>query len=77
MAEVDCTEALQELYGFLDGVLDDDKRTSIGAHLDECGPCLGIFDFQADLRRVVASKAHDEVPDSLRERIARMIADAD
>lgn len=77
MAEVDCTEALEELYGFLDGVLDDDKRASIGAHLDECGPCLGTFDFEADLRRVVASKAHDEVPDSLRERIARMIADAD
>ncbi len=38
-------------------------------HLDECAPCLGAFDFEADLRRVIANRCKDHVPDSLRQRV--------
>ena len=69
MPEVNCNEALAELYTFLDGELDEQRRADIGAHLGRCGHCHGLHDFEAELREVIASKAVEEVPAELRQRI--------
>ena len=69
----DCNETLRELYGFLDGELTEDVREHIRRHLDECSPCLAAFDFQAELRLVIRNRCCDEVPESLRNRIAAAI----
>ena len=66
----DCNEALHELYSFLDGHLTNERRTVISHHLDECGPCLEAFDFEAELKQVIAQKCREEVPQELRDRIA-------
>jgi mycothiol system anti-sigma-R factor len=68
-----CEEALHELYHFLDGELTDDRRRLISSHLDGCSTCLGVFDFEVELRRVISQRCRDSVPDGLRERIARAI----
>jgi len=72
MAE-DCNETLRELYLYLDGELTDDDRRGIKRHLDDCSPCLEAFDFEAELRLVLRQRCVDEVPESLRERIARVL----
>jgi mycothiol system anti-sigma-R factor len=69
-ARSDCQDSLHELYTFLDGELTDDKRFTIHSHLEDCSPCLEAFDFEAELRTVIARRCHDEVPESLRRRIA-------
>ncbi len=66
-----CEEALKELYVYLDGELTEEKRTIITGHLDDCNPCLEAFDFEAELRIVVSKRCHDDVPESLRMRIAQ------
>ena len=68
-----CEEALYELYHFLDGELTDERRHLIASHLDDCTTCLGAFDFETELRRVVAQRCQDTVPEALRQRIARAI----
>ncbi len=68
-----CEEALHELYHFLDGELTEERRTQINGHLDGCTTCLGAFDFEAELRTVVARRCQDQVPDELRRRIADLI----
>jgi mycothiol system anti-sigma-R factor len=68
-----CEEALHELYHFLDGELTEERRHLIAAHLDDCNTCLGAFDFETELRHVVARRCQDTVPEALRERIARAI----
>ncbi len=65
-----CNDALSELYLYLDRELDDATRDSIEAHLRECSPCLEAFDFEADLRRVIADRCRDRVPDSLRTQVS-------
>lgn len=65
----DCADALAEIYTFLDGELTDERRQLIGVHLDDCNPCLEIFDFEAELRLVVQQRCRDQVPDDLRRRI--------
>lgn len=69
-AEFDCREALHRIYHFLDGELTLVRRREIEAHLDGCSPCLKMFGFEAELRRVVHDKCRDAVPDGLRQRIA-------
>lgn len=70
---VDCREALHRIYHFLDGELTSDRRVKIEAHLDGCSPCLNVFGFEAELRRLVSDKCRDAVPQGLRARIADAI----
>ena len=69
----DCNETLRELYLFLDGQLTDEDRAHIQQHLDDCSPCLAAFDFEAELREVVRCRCTDQVPESLRARIAHAL----
>ena len=70
---VDCQEAIHIIYHYLDGELTDDRRHEIQAHLDDCMPCLEAYDFEAELRMVIARKCRDEVPDTLRLRRAEAL----
>lgn len=72
-AELDCTDTVRRLYDFLDGELTEERRQKIRAHLDHCGPCEEVFEFEADLRRVIADRCKDRVPEQLRRRIAEAI----
>jgi mycothiol system anti-sigma-R factor len=69
----DCDDVLHELYHFLDGELTVERRSTIQAHLESCPPCFEGFDFEAELRIVIAKKCHDQVPEALRLRIAEVI----
>ena len=69
----ECTEAVEVLYHFLDGQLTEERRILIRRHLDECPPCLDAFDFEAELRIIVAHKCRDRVPEQLRLRVSRAI----
>ena len=71
----DCDEVLREVYTYLDRESDDELRVRIEHHLDGCNDCLEIFDFQAELRQVIARKCKESVPDSLRERILNCLED--
>jgi|SRR5580693_2040090 mycothiol system anti-sigma-R factor len=65
-----CQEAIATLYTFLDGELTTDRRATIQRHLDECSPCFDAFGFEAELKVVIARNCRDEVPESLRRRVA-------
>jgi mycothiol system anti-sigma-R factor len=71
-----CQEALETLYNFLDGELTAERRAAIQRHLDQCAPCLEAFDFEADLKAVVARCCRDQVPEGLRHRIERVLTQA-
>lgn len=70
---MDCNKAIHEIYHYLDGELTDEKRQAIARHLDLCPPCADGFDFETELRRLVAHKCRDDVPPDLRRRIALAI----
>ncbi|HZU81123.1 MAG TPA: mycothiol system anti-sigma-R factor [Acidimicrobiales bacterium] len=71
----DCEETVQRLYTYLDGELTDERRAEIKKHLDDCSPCLQAFDFEAELRIVIASKCKDHVPEHLIVRVREVIAE--
>ena len=67
---VDCEEAVHELYHYLDGSSPRSGATKIRVHLDWCGPCGGAAEFEAELRKVIANRCKDRVPQSLIDRVA-------
>lgn len=71
--DVDCDEAVHQLYHYLDGELTEERRTEIALHLDRCGPCADAAGFEAELRMVIANRCKDRVPDHLLARIAEAI----
>ncbi len=70
---MDCGQAHLRVYEYLDGELTVWKRRAITRHLDECPPCAEGFTFELDLRRVVVSKCHEDVPAELKSRIAEAL----
>jgi mycothiol system anti-sigma-R factor len=73
MPDDDCEEAIHRLYHYLDGELTEQRRVELQRHLDDCSPCLEAFDFEAELRMTISTKCRDEVPETLRIRIATAI----
>jgi mycothiol system anti-sigma-R factor len=70
---MDCDKALIQIYQYLDGELTVFKRMAITRHLDDCPPCAHGYDFEIELRQVVAAKCRDEVPPELKRRIAEAL----
>ena len=69
----DCDDAVAQLYTFLDGELDDQTLVKVEAHLRHCAPCLEAFDFEAELRKVVAAKCREQAPAELKVRILTVL----
>lgn len=67
---MDCDDAIHRVHHYLDGELTVWKRRAIARHLDECPPCAQGFDFEIEVRRLVATRCRDEAPADLRRRIA-------
>jgi mycothiol system anti-sigma-R factor len=70
---MDCDQAIHRVYEYLDGELTMWRRRAITRHLDECPPCADGFVFEVELRRVIVSKCHEEVPGELRAKIAKAL----
>jgi len=70
---VGCDETIERLYSYLDGELTEQRRLEITRHLDLCGPCVGAYGFEAELRKVIASRCKERVPEALIERVAKAL----
>ena len=67
---VGCDETIERLYSYLDGELTEVRRVEIARHLDLCGPCVGAYGFETELRKVIAMRCKDRVPEALIKRVA-------
>ena len=70
---MDCDQAIHRVYEYLDGELTMWRRRAITRHLDDCPPCADGFIFEVELRRVIVSKCHEEVPAELKIKIAKAL----
>jgi anti-sigma factor (TIGR02949 family) len=69
-APIDCHEAVQRLYEFLDGELTPDLEAAIRHHLRLCAGCFGLYDFErAYLRFLEARTRAVGAPAPVRQRI--------
>ena len=64
--ETDCHDVLNEVYLYLDGEIDADRKRLIRDHLDECSPCLREFGIEQEVKVLVARRCGgDRAPETL------------
>jgi mycothiol system anti-sigma-R factor len=69
-----CDEALAHLYRYLDGELDDATIVrKIQAHLVDCPPCGGAYEFEQRLKVVVRRHLSEDVPVALMVKLKEIV----
>ncbi len=68
--DVDCDAALEKLFDFLDGELDESLEARLRAHVASCKHCFEVAEFERRFLEVLQAARHEEkCPNALRERI--------
>lgn len=57
----DCKQTLHDLEAYLDGELSPEATAHVLGHIDECLECFHAFDFQAEVKQIIASKCRNDV----------------
>jgi len=71
----DCDSAMDRLSVYLDRELTDRDMEQVRAHLEDCPPCGRVFEFQAELKRLVRKECcSDDAPHRLREWVRKLAA---
>ena len=71
---MDCDEAIEHLYSFLDGELTDDTAQEIRRHLTGCHGCFGHFEFERAFLLFLEARCQAQAaPTHLRRRVFERI----
>lgn len=57
-----CREAVERLWGYLDGELDESAHGSMEDHLAYCLRCCGELEFAREIRGVLRTRGTGELP---------------
>ena len=67
---IDCEEALERLYEYIDGELTSVRCEEVRRHLERCAPCLKVSGFESAYVRFLEVRARAlHAPDHLRMRV--------
>lgn len=67
---VGCDEALEKLFDFLDGELDESFEARLRAHVGRCDHCTDVADFERRFLEVLhAARGGERCPKRLRDRV--------
>ncbi|MEV4319223.1 mycothiol system anti-sigma-R factor [Actinocrispum sp. NPDC049592] len=58
--DTDCSEVLNEVWLFLDGECNQERKALLQQHLDECSPCLQEYGLDEHLKALLHKKCGGE-----------------
>lgn len=67
---ITCTDAVKQLWDYLDGAVGVEDRAAIEEHLNVCRRCCGEVEFAEELRTFLAGHAADDIPEEARSRLS-------
>lgn len=69
---INCQEAAQRLYDYLDNELESLRREELEEHLAACRHCYGVAEFEKLLRAILQDRVKRErLPKDLQDRIRK------
>jgi anti-sigma factor (TIGR02949 family) len=74
---ITCSEAVEQLWHYLEHELSDDRRAEIEEHLAFCRRCCGELEFAEELRRFLADAARPKLPPEVEGRLDSFLRDLD
>jgi mycothiol system anti-sigma-R factor len=66
---ISCSEAVKQLWDYLDGAVEGPQREALEEHLGVCRKCCGEVEFAEELRAFLADHAADDLPADVRARL--------
>jgi len=73
--QIDCEQALRQIFEFLDHELGDDRRGAMERHLHTCKSCFSRLEFERLLKEKVGKLREDEASPHLSTRIKGLLKD--
>lgn len=70
---ISCTEAVRQLWEYVDGTVDEADRALIDEHLARCRRCCGELEFTHELRRFLRHGTNEAVPGDVLRRLDQML----
>jgi anti-sigma factor (TIGR02949 family) len=67
---ISCSDAVRQLWEFLDGAVGEADREAIEEHLSVCKRCCGEAEFADELRNFLKSQGYEDLPSATRERLS-------
>jgi anti-sigma factor (TIGR02949 family) len=74
---ISCSEAVRQLWEYLDGTVEESDRQAIEEHLSLCRRCCGELEFARELRRFLAANAREPIPRDVMARLQGMLEEVD
>lgn len=73
-SEMNCDDAVEHLYSYLDGELTAETETAVRGHLEDCSGCSGQFECERAFLRFLEARAKAQcAPEPLKRRIFEQI----
>jgi mycothiol system anti-sigma-R factor len=74
--ELDCQAAADRLHELIDQELTPEIEAAVQHHLDECAPCMAVYEFEQGFRRFMSLKMQSvEMPRDLKTRITQKLSE--
>ena len=74
---ISCEDALRLVHDFLDGELGDVPADQVRRHFEVCGQCYPHLQLETAYRDAVRrAAAGEEAPDTLKDRVSQLLAEA-
>ena len=72
---IPCSEAVRQLWDYLDQAVSKEEQEKVEQHLSFCRNCCGELEFARELRGFLASQDAAELPPHVQDRLERFLAD--
>ena len=69
-----CKECLELLHDYLEGELNQDVRTSLEEHFEDCPPCIAFVNTYKSTTHICKSTLREtEIPDTVKEKLKEFV----
>lgn len=72
---ISCSDAVRQLWEYLDGTVGDTDREALEEHLSRCRRCCAELEFAEEMRGFLAQSAREEIPDDVMARLNATLED--
>lgn len=66
---ISCSEAVKQLWEYLDGTVGEADREAVEEHLSRCRRCCAELEFAEKMQGFLADRGREEIPDDVMERL--------
>jgi anti-sigma factor (TIGR02949 family) len=71
--EIECEQALSQIFEYIDHELDDTERAAVDHHLHTCHSCYSRVEFERRLKAKLGELKKDDADPTVRSRIKRLL----